>query len=139
MTDRTPASASQPTEPAGSDAPTVEMAAELLPPSADAAAIPVDESAADPGADPHAPLAGPLRARTRWAGIVWGLVFVALAAAGLWLTSAEGRADELAAWVAGLDTATAIGYGLLAVGALVLVTGLVGLLRRAQRAFAAGR
>ncbi|RLK47886.1 hypothetical protein [Microbacterium telephonicum] len=81
--------------------------------------------------------AAPLRARTRWAGIVWGLVFAGLAAAGLWLTASDGRADDLAAWISGLDVATAVGYGLLAVGALVLVTGLVGLLRRAQRAIAA--
>ncbi len=122
MTDRTPASASQPAETGASSAPTLEIAAELLPPSADSAV-----------------LSEPRRARTRWAGIVWGLVFVVLAGAGLSLTSAEDRADELAAWIAGLDTATAIGCGLLAVGALVLVTGLVGLLRRAQRAVAARR
>ncbi|MCT9818932.1 hypothetical protein N3K63_01385 [Microbacterium sp. W1N] len=119
------------------DAATTELPAELAPPA------PSDASAAEPGDAAEAVDAGeavvPLRARTRWAGIVWGLVFVGLAAAGVWLSSAEGRADELAAWIQRLDTATAIGYGLLAVGALVLVTGLVGLLRRAQRAVAARR
>ncbi len=132
MTDHTPASASQPVETGASSAPTLEIAAELLPPSADSG-VP-----SEPPADSGVP-SERLRARTRWAGIVWGLVFVVLAGAGLWLTSAEVRADELAAWIAGLDTATAIGCGLLAVGALVLVTGLVGLLRRAQRAVAARR
>lgn len=110
--------------------PTPDTAAEtaVLDAAPDAARAEADTASAEP-----------LRARTRWAGIVWGLVFAGLAAAGLWLTASDGRADDLAAWISGLDVATAVGYGLVAVGALVLVTGLVGLLRRAQRAVAARR
>ncbi|WP_431802011.1 hypothetical protein [Microbacterium sp. bgisy203] len=77
-----------------------------------------------------------LRARTRWAGIVWGLVLAAMAIGGVWLASGEARIDDLVAWIAALSPATAIGLGVLTLGALILVTGLVGLLRRAQRAVA---
>lgn len=77
------------------------------------------------------------RARTRWAGIVWGLVLAAVAGAGIWLASAPGRVDDLSGWVARLSLGTAIGFGMLALGALLLIAGIVGLLRRAQRAVAA--
>ncbi len=88
------------------------------------------------GQDPAAslpPEPTPSGPRTRWAGIVWGLALAAVAAAGVWLASGAGRADELVAWARTLTVATGIGYGVLALGALVLITGLVGLLRRAQR------
>lgn len=88
-------------------------------------------------ASPLAPTEPALRARTRWAGIVWGLVLAAIAGAGIWLTGGEGRVGDLVEWTRGLSLATAIGIGVLVVGVLLLVTGLVGLLRRAQRAVAA--
>lgn len=90
-----------------------------------------------PGASLAAGPATVLRARTRWAGIVWGLVLAVVAAAGVWLTSAPGRVDDLVAWVGALSPVTAVGGAVLVVGALLLVVGLVGLLRRAQRAVAA--
>lgn len=88
-------------------------------------------------ADVQAP--APLRARTRWGGIVWGLVLAALAAAGIWLVSAPGRAGDLVEGVRDVSAATAIGYGVAVIGGLLLVTGVVGLLRRAQRSLAARR
>lgn len=94
-------------------------------------------TAPEPASETDAATAPTLRARTRWAGIVWGLVFAAIAWAGIWLASDADRVDELGAWLQSIDTATAVAYGLLGVGALVLVIGLVGLLRRAQRAVAA--
>ncbi|PZU49127.1 MAG: hypothetical protein DI566_02100 [Microbacterium sp.] len=88
----------------------------------------------EPAEPTTASQAGP---RTRWAGIVWGLVFAAVAVAGVSLTASETAVDELVAWVTDLSVATAIGWAVLAIGGLLLVTGLVGLLRRAQRALAA--
>lgn len=73
------------------------------------------------------------RPRTRWAGIVWGLVFAALAITGLTLATSPDP-EALATWVQNVEVSALIGYGLLAFGALLLVIGLVGLLRRAQRA-----
>lgn len=99
-----------------------------------------DLDAPAPPAPPASPSASEdettLRARTRWAGIVWGVVLATLAIGGVWLASGEARIDDLVVWVSGLSPTTAIGLGVLAVGALILVTGLVGLLRRAQRAVA---
>lgn len=94
-------------------------------------------SAPEPLVEPAAAEAPPtVRARVRWAGIVWGVAFAALAWAGMWLTGEPDRVNELATWLQGINTMTAVAYGLLAVGALALVTGLVGLLRRAQHALA---
>ncbi|WEK13645.1 MAG: hypothetical protein P0Y48_00090 [Candidatus Microbacterium phytovorans] len=76
----------------------------------------------------------PPRPRTRWAGIVWGLAFGAIAAGGIWLSSGLERLDGLSAWLLDLGTGAAIGYGLLTVGGLLLVGGIAGLLRRAQLA-----
>ncbi|MGB4777133.1 hypothetical protein [Microbacterium sp.] len=72
--------------------------------------------------------------RVRWAGMVWGLVLAALAGAGIWLAADEQRIDDLSAWAQNLQPATAVAYALIAVGVIALVTGLVGLLHRAQRA-----
>lgn len=96
------------------------------------------DDALEPTFEPEAPTsaAPSLGPRTRWAGIVWGLLFAAVAVAGLSLTSSEAAVDTLVAWATDLSAATAIGWAVLAVGALLLVTGLVGLLRRAQRALA---
>lgn len=80
--------------------------------------------------------AGP---RTRWAGIIWGTVFLALALAGLWFASDDTRLDDAAGWARDLGVGEAIGIGLLALGALIVIVGLVGLLRRAQLALARRR
>lgn len=115
-----------------------EPFADLLPPE------PVSD-AAGPAASTHlegfareasATITADPRPRTRWAGIVWGAAFAALAVAGVWLASGPGRLGDLSAWVGDLSPAAAVGYGVLGIGALLLLTGLVGLLRRAQRALA---
>lgn len=96
-----------------------------------------DDRGGDSAAQATAAEPAALRPRTRWAGVVWGLAFAALAGAGLWLASGEGRVDDVVGWIRSLTVASAIGYGALALGGILLVTGLVGLLRRAQRAAAA--
>lgn len=78
----------------------------------------------------------PPRPRLRWAGVVWGLVFAGLAAAGLWIVASDTRAESLSEWVARVDIGTGIAIGLLAIGGIILTTGLVGLLSRGQRAAA---
>lgn len=85
------------------------------------------------------PPAGPdtqPRPRTRWAGVVWGLVLAALAAAGLWVAATPRAVEEIGTWAQRVEPATLIAYGLLAVGGLILVTGLVGLARRTQKRLA---
>ena len=83
-----------------------------------------------------APVIGP---RTRWAAIVWGLVFAALASGALYVVLSPEHRLELIEWVTSLEPATLALYGALAIGVIVLLFGLVGLLRRAQRAIAARR
>jgi len=70
----------------------------------------------------------------RWAGIVWGLVLAAIAALALWLLTDAGRQAAVTDWMLTLSPAAATAYGVLVVGAFALVAGLVGLVRRAQRA-----
>lgn len=82
---------------------------------------------------------GVTRPRTRWAAIVWGLVFAALAVAGIQLVSSPVRFDQMLDWFVALTLPAVIAYALLAVGVLVLVAGLVGLLRRAQVLLASRR
>ncbi len=89
------------------------------------------------GPDPAAPPTPPRRARIRWGGIVWGLVFAAVAAAGISLASTPGRTEALVAWVQEIGPASAIGLAVATIGGLLLVTGVVGLVRRAQRSLAA--
>lgn len=73
------------------------------------------------------------RPRVRWAAIVWGLLFAAIAAGTLAILLRPESRDAFAEWAFALSPLTVTLYGLLALGALVLVGGLAGLLRRAQR------
>ena len=77
-----------------------------------------------------------VRPRTRWASIIWGAVFAALAALGLWTFLRPTGRHGLGDWIMSLTPGTMTAYSLLALGVLVLVIGLVGLLRRAQRKWA---
>jgi len=86
-----------------------------------------DESPDQETAEPAA-----TRPRTRWAGVVWGLVFAALAVTAIQLIASPERFDEAIEWLATLTPPAITAYALLTIGALVLIAGLVGLLRRAQ-------
>ena len=101
-------------------------------PAADATApIAPAATAAVPAATASTVPSGP---RVRWAGIVWGLVLAAIAALALWLMTDAGRQAAVTDWMLTLSPAAATAYGVLVVGAFALVAGLVGLVRRAQRA-----
>lgn len=75
-----------------------------------------------------------LRPRVRWAGIVWGLVFAAIAATGIWILADATRQEAFMEWMLGLTSAAAAAYAVLVVGGFALIAGIVGLARRAQRA-----
>ncbi|WP_239525884.1 hypothetical protein [Microbacterium sp. B35-30] len=75
-------------------------------------------------------LTGP---RIRWAGIVWGLVLAAIAAVALWVLLDPARQAVLTSWLVGLNPATAIAIAVLLLGMFALITGVVGIARRAQR------
>ncbi|GAA3940181.1 hypothetical protein [Microbacterium soli] len=71
--------------------------------------------------------------RTRWAAIVWGVCFAVLAGYAIWMLGSGDRRDDVSDWFASLTPGTVTALALLTVGALVLVSGAVGLIRRAQR------
>ncbi|MFJ2369385.1 hypothetical protein [Microbacterium sp. NPDC087665] len=77
--------------------------------------------------------------RTRWAAVIWGLLFAAIAGAGIWLLTDAQRQSGIADWVMELTPSTLGGLAVLVAGVLVLATGAVGLIRHAQRRYAASR
>lgn len=77
--------------------------------------------------------------RTRWAAIVWGLLFAVIAAGTLAVVLVPERRLDLARWFTTLEPAAIGLYAALAVGTIVLLASLVGILRRAQRKLAQRR
>ena len=73
------------------------------------------------------------RPRLRGAAIIWGLVFAALAGWALWILADAVRVAAARESLETVSPAALGAYGVLAVGALVVILGLIGLLRRAQR------
>lgn len=108
------------------------MSTDYTPPaetvSVDEARVSVESA---PGAE--AALAPVTTPRTRWAAIVWGLLFAAVAAWGLWILGDDARSDQIAAWASTMTPNTLVALLLLALGVLALVTGAAGLFRHAQR------
>ena len=84
--------------------------------------------------EPATTASAPARPTVRWGALVWGLLFGATAGVALWLML--DRTARLAAshWFSSLDGFTAGLYLLAAVGALIAIFGIVGLLRRGERA-----
>lgn len=72
--------------------------------------------------------------RTRWAAVVWGCVFLAAALGALWIIVDDDRRDTAGTWIGTLTPGPAFAYLGLAVGLLLLIVGVVGLIRRMQRA-----
>jgi hypothetical protein len=87
---------------------------------------------AAPSAD-AAPAASVPSPRTRWGAIVWGALFAAIAGIGIWMLGSAARRDGITDWLASLTPGMITALGLLLAGLLALVTGLVGLIRHAQR------
>lgn len=74
--------------------------------------------------------------RTRWAAIIWGTLFAAVATCALWVLADEGRRTAMADALVGLTPTTGNMILVLTVGVLLLVGGAAGLIRRAQRKLA---
>lgn len=75
--------------------------------------------------------------RTRWAAIIWGLLFAVIAAIALWMLADDDRRETLADGLLALTPTTVNMILVLTIGVLLLVGGAVGLIRRAQRTLAA--
>ena len=71
--------------------------------------------------------------RTRWAGIIWGLLFAATAATALWMLSDADRRASIGDGLLALTPTTIVTILLLTIGVLLLANGAVGLVRMVQR------
>lgn len=71
--------------------------------------------------------------RTRWAAVIWGLLFATIAASALWVLSDADRRSGIGDALLALTPTTITTMILLTIGVLLLVTGAAGLVRRAQR------
>lgn len=87
----------------------------------------------EPSVAPGTPDLAGLGPRIRWAGIIWGLVFAAIAATMLWIVVEPARTELVADWWATLTPAGLWLTVLLVIGGLLLIAGLSGLARRGDR------
>lgn len=71
--------------------------------------------------------------RTRWAGILWGLVFLVLSVLGLFAVLDDGVREAAAQWWLTLTPVSLVAYAALAIGAIIIVCAAIGLIGRAQR------
>jgi hypothetical protein len=85
----------------------------------------------DADATSVSPIPGP---RIRWAAVVWGLTFAAVAAAGYAVASSGSATNTLMDTLASAQPGAAIAVLLLIAGALVTIGAVAGLMRGAQRA-----
>ncbi|KJL20537.1 hypothetical protein RN51_02755 [Microbacterium oxydans] len=86
---------------------------------------------------PTVPRTATTAPRTRWAAIIWGLLFAVIAATALWTLADADRRDAVTEALLALTPTTAVTVALLTVGVLFLVGGAAGLVRRAQRKLSA--
>ena len=110
-----------------------------------ASALPADET---PVATLHAEAEAPnttslpigvAEPRTRWAGIIWGLVLASIAGFGIWFILSGVGIDGLVPWIMTFTPITLGIYIVLGFAAVAVVTALVVLIRHAQKTFAARR
>ena len=96
------------------------------------ASEPATPSAAPPAPSTPAP-STPALPRVRWAGIVWGAVFAALGITVMSVLSSDASRYSFAVWAQSLGPWGAGLVAVVALGALLLVTGVLGAIARAQR------
>src|SRR5918993_1022532 len=107
--------------------------APLAPPAPPAAATATWNSTATSDGTAAAASALP-RPTVRWGAIVWSLLFAALAGTSLWLMLDPDRREATGEWLATLSPLAAALYGLVALGVVLALFGIVGLIRRGERA-----
>ncbi|MGW9632115.1 hypothetical protein ACWGST_15570 [Agromyces sp. NPDC055520] len=70
----------------------------------------------------------------RWGALVWALLFGATAATTLWVLVSPVRRDLVGDWLIALNPLTAALTTVIVVGVVVALFGIVGLIRRGERA-----
>jgi hypothetical protein len=81
-----------------------------------------------------APPAEPSRPTVRWGALVWALLFGTTAATTLWVLVDPARRDVVGDWLITLSPLTATLAAVIIVGVVVALFGIVGLIRRGERA-----
>jgi hypothetical protein len=74
------------------------------------------------------------RPTVRWGALVWSLLFGALAGTALWLMLDADRREATGEWLATLSPLAAALYAVVALGVVLALFGIVGLIRRGERA-----
>ena len=74
------------------------------------------------------------RPTVRWGALVWALLFGSMAATTLWVIVDPARRDAVGSWLITLSPLTATLTGVIIVGVVVALFGIVGLIRRGERA-----
>ncbi len=116
-----------PEKPEASASASGDASVPLIPPAAEEPPAPVRVAELAPAET------GVEAPRTRWAAVVWGLFFAAVAIGGLWILSEPSRPSDAVEWAVTLDAATGVAILILGLGVILLVAGAAGLLRRTQR------
>jgi len=75
----------------------------------------------------------PDRPTIRWGALVWALLFGTVAALALWVLVDPVRREAAVWWAIGLQPMMTVLYGLVAIGVVVVLFGIVGLIRRGER------
>ncbi|GAA1965179.1 hypothetical protein [Agromyces allii] len=127
-----PSPTAAPVSPAAPASPAVEPALFLPPADPAASGDEVDSvyaAASVTAANEPAP-----KPTVRWGALVWALIFGGSAALTLWILVDPARRLAADAWITGLNPLAASLYALIAVGVVVAMFGIVGLIRRGERA-----
>lgn len=90
--------------------------------------------APDVASETVAPPAQPARPTVRWGALVWALLFGTTAATTLWVLVDPARRDAVGDWLTTLSPLTATLTAVIVVGVVVALFGIVGLIRRGERA-----
>lgn len=78
-----------------------------------------------------APIEGPT---IRWGALVWALLFLAIAGTTMWLLVSPERRDAVGDWLGSVHPLVLVLSGVIAVGVVIALFGIVGLIRRGERA-----
>ncbi|GGR29508.1 hypothetical protein ACFOE1_04755 [Agromyces mediolanus] len=109
-----------------------EVLAPAPEPVVEAEAMPVSATAPLPAPAPApAPVEGPT---IRWGALVWALLFLAIAGTTMWLLVSPERRDAVGDWLGSVHPLVLVLSGVIAVGVVIALFGIVGLIRRGERA-----
>lgn len=111
-----------------------EVLAPAPEPVVEAEAIPVSATAPLPAPAP-APAPAHVEGPTiRWGALVWALLFLAIAGTTMWLLVSPERRDAVGDWLGSVHPLVLVLSGVIAVGVVIALFGIVGLIRRGERA-----